>query len=342
MSLAPISAVSSPILTEIAQIAAVGPALVTTTPAVEPAPAAPASPAAALAQMVGEAATTQDGLAPLLADLTAALNAPGLPDNARGLISQILASQTPLAEDASAEDVRAAANNSGLFLEAALAAEAAQPDGAAAPVASDLKAQLLRLIAALAPVAQGPGRAPGTSTPPPVAGGPLAGQSPAIASLVAGADPRAAAAVLSHEAQAALARVQLSQAASATQAGDTTRWMFEAPVQTPGGSGVAQFEISRDGKGGASAAAAPTWRARFSLDVAPSGPVHAELALSGGKLRVTLTAESDAARQAMQAEAPQLIGELSASEDADVAVRFITGAPPAAAPQAGRLVDRRT
>jgi hypothetical protein len=341
MSLAPISAVTSPLLTEIAVIAPVGPALVTTTPAVEP---TPAGPAAALAQMVGEAATTQDGLAPLLADLAATLGSANLPENARTLVTQILASQTPLAPGATAEDMRTAANNSGLFLEAALAAEAAQPDGnAPAAVGSDLKAQLLRLIATLAPVAQGPGRAPGTMTAPPVAGGALAGQLPALASLAAGADPRAAAAVLSHEAQAALARVQLSQAASATQGGDTTRWMFEAPVQTPGGPGVAQFEISRDGRGGGgAAAAAPTWRARFSLDVAPSGPVHAELALSQGKLRVTLSAESDAARQAMQAEGAALVRELSTGEGADVAVRFVTGAPLAAPPEAGHLVDRRS
>ncbi len=308
------------------------------TPAVAATPSPAASgPQSALARMVAEAATRQDGLASLLANLPVAVATSALADTVRTIAAQLLAAQAPLDGRATAADLRAAAQNSGLFLEANLAATG-QPDPAAPQgPASDLKALLLQLIASLGDVAPAHGQAP--RAPPPTAGGALAGQPPAEATLAPGLSPEAMAQALSRQAQAALARVQLSQAASLSA---DARWAFEAPVATPQGAGVAQFEISRDDRGAGAAAASPTWRARFSIDAPPSGPVHAELSLSGGRLRLTLTAEDEGARQALQAGRDELTGELAAGHDADVAVRFVTGAPPRAALAAGRVVDRRT
>ncbi len=59
------------------------------------------------------------------------------------------------------------------------------------------------------------------------------------------------------------------------------RWNFEIPFATPQGTAMAQFEISRDGGGNEVEAAKRVWRARFSLDVEPAGPVHALISLSG-------------------------------------------------------------
>ena len=54
-------------------------------------------------------------------------------------------------------------------------------------------------------------------------------------------------------------------------------------VLTGSDTAVAQFEIARDGAGTETAAAQRIWRARFSLDVEPNGPVHALVTLSGGR-----------------------------------------------------------
>ena len=54
---------------------------------------------------------------------------------------------------------------------------------------------------------------------------------------------------------------------------------------------MAQFEISRDGGHEEVEAAKRVWRARFSLDVEPAGPVHALISLTGDKTSVRLWAE---------------------------------------------------
>jgi hypothetical protein len=105
---------------------------------------------------------------------------------------------------------------------------------------------------------------------------------------------------LQQEAEGALARIQLSQAASVERGGETTRWLFEVPIATPAGTAIAQFEISRDGRGG-QRDTEPSWRARFSVDTPSSGPVHADVMLGHGRARVVLTAEDDDARAALTA-----------------------------------------
>jgi hypothetical protein len=75
----------------------------------------------------------------------------------------------------------------------------------------------------------------------------------------------------------------------------TPRWNFEIPFVTPQGTAMAQFEISRDGGGNEEVEAAKrVWRARFSLDVEPAGPVHALMSLVGDKTSVRMWAERPA------------------------------------------------
>ncbi len=318
-----------------------------------------AAPPSALATMVGEAATQQESLAPLLAVLALAVTSPDLPAAARTAAAQILAAQTPLGADVTASQLRTAAQGSGVFLEAGLAAAVVQAQAPPAAMQQDLKALLLQLAGELAPLLAGPPqprttattaqqpvvapiRLPEAQPEPPVGGGPTAGQPPARPSLGADTPVATLARTLQQEAQGALARVQLSQAASVEKAGEPTRWMFEVPIATPDGTAIAQFELSRDGRGGGAAAAEPSWRARFSVNVSPSGPVHADVMLGNGRARVTLTAEDAAARAALAANQDELAQALADEQGPDVAVRIIGGAPPRPQQPAGLLVDRRS
>jgi hypothetical protein len=92
----------------------------------------------------------------------------------------------------------------------------------------------------------------------------------------------------------------LLQAASIADGGDQStnrphpaaqRWYLEGPFATPQGTTIAQFEIARDGRAAPAAGSAPVWRVRFSVDVEPIGPVHAQVALIGTRTAVTLWAE---------------------------------------------------
>jgi hypothetical protein len=200
---------------------------------------------------------------------------------------------------------------------------------------------------AAAPTSPATAPAAAQPPPPPFRGGPTTAQPPASASFPVDADPGAVGRRLLTAASGAVARQQLHQIASlpespsqpgqrAAEAG--SRWMFELPFATPRGSAVAQFEISRDGGGGAAAGEA-TWRARFSIDLEPMGPVHAQVALTGARAGVTLWAERPATAKQLRAQRDVLAAGL---EDASfaAAVQVHVGAPPRTPPSAGRFLDQ--
>jgi hypothetical protein len=164
-----------------------------------------------------------------------------------------------------------------------------------------------------------------------------------MAQLEPETDSLSVAHALRHDAEAALARLSLSQIASLPKAGAPSRWIFELPVAAPEGRAMAQFEISRDGRGpgaGAAPGVQPTWRAKFSINVEPNGPVHAEVALSGGRTRVTLWSERDATRDQLARHQDELVAELAGPEGHDAAVRILGGAPVPPPLEAGHLVNR--
>ncbi len=333
-----------------------------------PAPVAAADPAVALTVAVRSAAVTQNSLAPLFAEATAALGLPALPGPLRQQLTQLMALRPELGT-LSAADVRQAFAHSGLFLEAQLAdgtgaagailgstvanaatgkgagvgtpaqsgaaTFAAAPTGAAALdlamsgglPASDLKAALIVLRQVLSTViADSMGAAPvpdaagaetglageaaarpqgGVPPPPPFRGALPSAQPSASPTITAATPPQDAAKVLMSATDAALSRQTLLQAASlpdqaAGGLGSSSprlddggpRWNFEVPFATPQGTNIAQFEISRDGRSSQPAdALKAVWRARFSIDIEPLGPVHAQVSLSGARTNVMLWAE---------------------------------------------------
>jgi hypothetical protein len=190
-----------------------------------------------------------------------------------------------------------------------------------------------------------------TNTPPPPFRGALPSAQPIAAPSIA---PNASLAASAHhllsDTEAAIARQTLLQVASLPDRVDTTgaridpatpRWNFEIPFVTPQGTAMAQFEISRDGGGHEAEAAKRVWRARFSLDVEPAGPVHALVSLSGDRTSVRMWAERPATAAQLRAGAAQLSQALTRAELQPGDIVIQDGQPPQAAPaRAGHFLDR--
>jgi hypothetical protein len=186
--------------------------------------------------------------------------------------------------------------------------------------------------------------------PPPFRGALPSAQQVASASI----SPDAPASTMAHrlldDTDAAIARQTLLQVASLPERVDASgaridlaapRWHFEIPFATSQGTAMAQFEIARDGGGKEAEAAKQVWRARFSLDVEPAGPVHALITLSGERTSVRMWAERPATAAQLRAGAGELSQALSAAElqPGDIVIR--EGAPPQPTPaKAGHFLDR--
>ncbi len=184
--------------------------------------------------------------------------------------------------------------------------------------------------------------------PPPYRGALPAAQAPAAPSIAPNAAPHEVAERLIAQTDGALARQTLLQVASLPDRPDlpradaTQRWTFEIPFATPHGTSIAQFEVSRDGRTPASDPQARVWRARFSLDVEPMGPVHALIALAGERASVTLWAERHATAIRLQDNAPMLSEALRAAELEPADFQLRVGAPPVKQAAPGRFMDRAT
>jgi hypothetical protein len=305
--------------------------------------------AATLSSAVAQAAGGQDGLAPLYADLARAAQAPSLPPEVRAKIIEVLQAQPPLTPESTGTDLKAATQGSGLFLEASLLA-ALRGAAPAAVMSGDVKAQLLQLVALLslnasdggAPPAR-PERRPGSRPPPPVRGGALRGERPSPSSIEAKSDKATLLERLLGDSRAALSRISLSQFASTPRAGETATWRFEAPVATPTGQGFAEFEIHRDGQhddAGGGGGSAPNWRVRFALDIAPTGPLGAEISVHADTLKATLWVADAAARAAMTPHLTALETALRAEGWPNASVRLAASPEETPPPRSGVLVDR--
>ncbi|HMK81683.1 MAG TPA: flagellar hook-length control protein FliK, partial [Xanthobacteraceae bacterium] len=187
--------------------------------------------------------------------------------------------------------------------------------------------------------------------PPPYRGAPLAAQQPAAAAINLEAPAHDSALRLLAETDGAIARTTLLQAASLPESQgsradpQTQRWTFEVPFATPQGTSIAQFEVSRDPRAANSHRQLPSWRARFTLDVEPMGPVHALIGLAGTRTSVTLWAERPATAQQLNANAAMLGEALRAAELEPAEFQFRVGTPPKLAKppvKPGRFMDRAT
>jgi hypothetical protein len=190
-----------------------------------------------------------------------------------------------------------------------------------------------------------------TNTPPPPFRGALPAAQPIASPSIA---PDAPLSTTAHhllaDTDAALARQTLLQVASLPDRIDLAgpkvdvtapSWNFEIPFVTPQGTAMAQFEISRDGGGNEVEASKRVWRARFSIDVEPTGPIHAQVSLVGDKTSVRMWAERPATAAQLRAGASQLSLQLCRAElqPGDIVIR--DGNPPQAAPaRAGHFLDR--
>jgi hypothetical protein len=189
-----------------------------------------------------------------------------------------------------------------------------------------------------------------TNTPPPPFRGALPSAQPVASPAIAPSAPLPAIAHhLLSDTDAAIARQTLLQVASlpdhvdiASAGLDPTapRWNFEIPFATLQGTATAQFEISRDG-GSEVEGAKRVWRARFSLDIEPAGPVHALVSLSGERTSVRMWAERPVTAAQLRAGVGRLSQALSKAElqPGDIVIR--DGAPPQSAPApAGHFLNR--
>jgi hypothetical protein len=190
-----------------------------------------------------------------------------------------------------------------------------------------------------------------TNLPPPPINGALPSAQPVVPATLAPHAPVEA--TLQHllaDTDGAIARQTLLQVASLPGQTDTSaarldpsvpRWNFEIPFITPQGTAMAQFEISRDGGGREGDAAKRVWRARFSLDVEPAGPIHALVSLNGERTSVRMWAERPATASQLRAGVSQLSQALSRAEllPGDIVVRDDAPVQPASAP-AGHFLDR--
>jgi hypothetical protein len=180
-------------------------------------------------------------------------------------------------------------------------------------------------------------RAPrATPPPPPYRGAPIAGQPAAVPTISADMAPRDIGKILLSETDGAIARQTLLQAASlpdhpmASPHGDASgpRWLFEVPFATPQGTAVAQFEIAREGRHAPAQGMKAVWRARFSLDIEPIGPVHAQVALTGARAAVTLWAERPDTSAQLRDNAPKLADALRQAELEPGELLVRAGTPP--------------
>jgi Flagellar hook-length control protein FliK len=190
-----------------------------------------------------------------------------------------------------------------------------------------------------------------TNVPPPPINGALPAAQPVIAArLLSNSPSETAMHVLLADTDGAIARQTLLQVASLPDQVDPStgridptaqRWNFEIPFVTPQGTAMAQFEISRDGAGSEAEAAKRAWRARFTLDVEPAGPVHALVSLNGDRTSVRMWAERPATADQLRAGVTLLSQALSRAElqPGDIVIRDGAPSQPVSTP-AGHFLDR--
>lgn len=188
--------------------------------------------------------------------------------------------------------------------------------------------------------------------PPPFRGGLPAPQAIASPSLAPDTPLSATVHRLLDDTDAAIARQTLLQVASLPDRTDASghridptvpQWNFEIPFATQQGTAMAQFEISRDGGNESADSAKRAWRARFTLNVEPAGPVHALITLNGDKTFVRMWAERPATAQQLRAGIGELTQALTRAELKPGHILVRDGTPPQPAPaRAGHFLDRAT
>jgi hypothetical protein len=282
------------------------------------------------------AATTQNGLASLMANVLRASTTGMLPPDVQSAVQQLIGRHLPTDKAPDAAAVKNALQSSGLFTEAKLAA---------GETPADLKSSLGQLaqaaerwLAKTPAQSQPQTQTPVPNVPPPVRGAHPAAQSPATPTLPPNADPALTAKLLADGSNAAMARQELLQMASLPdpEKPGETRWIFDVPLMTPHGAAVAQLIVTRDSKSATVDAPEPVWRIGLAIDIEPLGPVRANLALSGGHAWVTIGADRPESLNKLSGNSSWLSDALAAvTLESDIAFQRPTGP----ARPSGQLVD---
>jgi hypothetical protein len=102
------------------------------------------------------------------------------------------------------------------------------------------------------------------------------------------------------------------------------------------------MSIERDGKGRGQQAAGAVWRATFSIDFEPIGPVHIKIALAGERATVTLNAERSDSAQLLSAGLPLLEAGLRGAAIEPGELRCNARSPRRQAANPGMFLDQAT
>ncbi len=311
-----------------------------------------------------EAVASQGGLATLYANLETlvAEATPGTPRPVLTAAKQLLALKL---DTASTDTIDAGVIKTAL-LRAGLAAQTAETSGTIEAGPGDMGAALIGLrqvlknwldleagakaASPLQNAAASP--APRAAIPmPPYRGAPTVPQAPEAPSITT-ALPREQASQLLAQTNAAIARQTLlriaslpEQQTSAAAHSETSsaRLMFDIPIATAQGTGVAQMTIERDRgnrRGGQNAD--PVWRTDFSVDMEPIGAVHVHIALAGTRATVTMKAERPQTAAVLSAGLPLLEAGLRGAALEPGELRCHEGAPRSSAVMPGAFLDQAT
>ncbi len=317
---------------------------------------------AAVTQGLRLAADKQTSLAPLFANLTAVTQQAeaglraDLPADILGLARTILGLRLDGDKPITAQAIKTAMAQSGIFLESSLAA------GEPVNETTDLKAALGLLKSHLGepPEAVQPReRQPHERIP--VRGGPMHGQPAVPASLSADSQTSDVLRTLHDQSDSSLARLTLTQAASLPDLHEPTapqrsdqpqQFTVEIPIRYQGETTIAQMQVNRDapeGRASTSGKHEPRqWTVRFSMNCEPIGPVHAAIRLLNEKVSIRLWAERPQTAQTFNTMAPILEQAMAATPVKCDGIVIAEGRPTAtedmihAALNPRHLLDRRS
>lgn len=246
----------------------------------------------------------QSGLPALLADLHQLLLAPSAVQEPT--LVDALSSLARMIADASAfassDTTEAHLRNSGLFLEARLIADG-EPETL---VRRDWKAGLLRLAAAIEPLAGAASPMSVDALPPPQPARPLPRQPRARRGAPGWHGDTAEWARLRQLLNGSIARIEIAQLQAI---GPSPTWLFEIPLRGRGGFDVLQLRICAAANGGAQ----PAWQVEIAIDLPALGPIGADLSVRGERVTVQLWADVAAVARRMEATLAGLATQLQNS-----------------------------
>ncbi len=329
--------------------------------------------------MTGRASAGQSAMGPLFASLEGLDSTKVLarmPPEIRQAAMQLLglrleAPDLAAAPEALRDTLRSAVARAGVMHEAQLATGAPMQ---AISAAGDLKSGLVALLGALAALKEAPepgtlpanaasGRLPDAPqaasqtapAPPPHRDAAPRGQAPLAPDVtLAQAAPEEIAATLTRQAEGALDRLRLLQAASLPPEGtkpmadpglaQPQRLHVELPMALADGrTQMLPLVIEREGGGRqALAREAIGWRVRFALDGEPLGAIHAIVTWRMRQIGVHVFAEREATWAALRATAPELRAHLDRAGIEGIEIDIASGRPPETRAMPGRFLDRVT